>query len=66
MSSMTADEIKSKRVQLEQMKKEAQDFFEKMQEKYGGDLENMLESTRQSIQNGKVNVDVREQFDILR
>jgi hypothetical protein len=37
-----------------------------MQEKYGGDLENMLESTRQSIQNGKVNVDVREQFDILR
>jgi hypothetical protein len=34
-----------------------------MQNKHGGDLENMLELTRRSIEKNKVRVEMREQYD---
>ena len=50
-------------VLLQNLQGEAQEYFENLQDKYGGNLENMLELTRMSIEKSKVNVEKREQYD---
>ncbi len=51
---------------LSNLQGEAQDYFENLQSKYGGNLENMLELTRMSIERNKVNVEKHEQYDPQR
>lgn len=50
-------------VLLQNLKGEAQEYFEDLQKKHGGNLENMLELTRMSIEKSKVNVEKREHYD---
>ena len=42
------------------MQGQAHEYFESLQAKYGGDLENMLQLTRLSIEKNKVKVEKRE------
>jgi len=41
-------------------------FFEALEKKHGGDIENFLGSTRNMIEKGKVKIEKREQKDPLR